>query len=155
MKCSGSNSQRRWKPDLQSSPAPQRKTTHSQKSARMHFLHSESGFGTAPTACLVSLYNLTASYFITATLLSKMWFLFSPFFSTAFICFKRNISENSSAWLSRGWMGFGRFSLDTKAFLIILNQTNGCSERVTKTKSSCYELQMALQITQVERSLIS
>ena len=53
-------------------------------------------------------------------------------------------------------MGFGRFSLDTGAFLIILNQTNGCSVRVTKRRSSywCYEVNMAVHRTLV-RSLIS
>ena len=54
-------------------------------------------------------------------------------------------------------MGFGWVSLDTGAFLIILNQTNGCSERVTKRRSSycCFEFHMAVQTTQVDRSLIS
>ena len=47
-----------------SSPAPQWKTTSFQTSASMHFLHSGSGLGPAPTACLIFLNNLTASYFI-------------------------------------------------------------------------------------------
>ena len=45
-------------------------------------------------------------------------------------------------------MGFGRVSLDTGAFLIILNQNNGCSERVTKSRSSycCPTLSHMMQL---------
>ena len=65
-------------------------------------------------------------HFITwlqVTLLLQLYFpkcdSLSPFFSTALICLERK--NNYSASLSRGWMSFGRFSLDTKAFPEILN----------------------------------
>ena len=50
-------------------------------------------------------------------------------------------------------MGFGLISLDTGEFVIILNQTNGSSERLTKRRSSycCYEVHMAVQTKRVEK----
>ena len=97
----------------------------------MHLLHSDSGLGLglgpAPTACLVVCY-LTVRYFITTTLLSKMLFLFSPLFSKGSIGSKRDTNDSAWWWVGGGWTGFGWVSLDTKAFLNIWNQTNGCSQ---------------------------